>query len=498
MKFHRLTRPLFPSSLPFMARSSASFYLNGTRFDVSGEQAFQTLAEYLRITRGLTGTKIVCAEGDCGACTVLKSVDGKTFEAMNSCIALTAQMDGSHLVTIEGLKKGDELAPAQQAMMKCHGSQCGYCTPGFVMAMTWMLEKRKPVDEQTAKNHLTGNLCRCTGYEPIIEAAVEAGAHPLAKNETYAVRYLTRDRVSELDKIGKKSVEIDVDSTTRGKLTFFAPKTLSELLLYRKKHPTSVIIGAATDLGVLYNKGKAAPTHLVSLHLITELYKISAKKTSLYFGSRVTLSNVRRTLEKTAPELGKILDLFASPQIKNTATLIGNIATASPIGDTAPFLLALGAVLEVATPGKNTKRKTALSDFYLGYRKTTLKRGEVITGITFNLPKKDETFRFYKTSQRKDLDISCVNTAIWMKMDGKRKILDSRIALGGVAATPLRLKKTERILKGRIAEGLLWDEAVKSLQYEITPMSDLRGTAAYRRVLAENIFRSLVHEIAPA
>lgn len=481
-----------------MSRSSISFFLNGLRHEVTGAQAFKTLAEYFRYTRGLTGTKVVCAEGDCGACTILKSADGLSFEAVNSCIALVAQMDGAHLVTIEGLKKDDELAPAQKAMMKCHGSQCGYCTPGFVMAMTWMLEKRECVDEQTAKNHLTGNLCRCTGYQPIIEAAMEIGAQKLPANETYAARYLTRENVRTLRSAAKGSVEIKHHSLTAGDLTFFAPATLSELLKYRKKHPKSVLIGAATDLGVLYNKGKATPTHLVSLHLIPELYKITATKSKVHFGARVTLANVRRTLEKSAPALGNILDLFASPQIKNAATLIGNIATASPIGDTAPFLLALGATLEIATPGRSAKRKISLGDFFLGYRKTALKSGEVITGIGFDLPKKGEFFRFYKTSQRKDLDIACVNAAIWIKLGKKQVITDSRIALGGVAAIPLRLRKTERLVKGEFASSALWDQAVECLQREITPLTDLRGTSAYRRVLAENIFRSLVNEIAPS
>lgn len=481
-----------------MSRSSVSFFVNGARHDVSGAEAFQTLAEYFRYSRGLTGTKVVCAEGDCGACTVLKSVDGTSFVAMNSCIALVAQMDGAHLVTIEGLKKGDELAPAQKAMMKCHGSQCGYCTPGFVMAMTWLLEKRQPVDEQTAKNHLTGNLCRCTGYQPIIEATVEAGARKLPVSETYAARYLTRENIKALNGAVKGSVLVKHCSANSGELVFFAPATLAELLKYRKKHPKSVLVGAATDLGVQYNKGKDTPTHILSLHLIRELYKISATKTKVRFGSRVTLAEVRRTLATVAPELGNVLDLFASPQIKNTATLIGNIATASPIGDTAPFLLALGAVLEVATPGRSTKRKIPLGDFYLGYRKTALKVGEVITGIEFALPKSGEHFRFYKTSQRKDLDISCVNAAIWMKLDGKKRITDSRIALGGVAATPLRLRKTEHHLKGKPVSASLWDESVELLQSEITPLSDLRGTAAYRRVLAANIFRSLVNEITHA
>ncbi len=479
-----------------MSRTSVSFTLNGTRHDATGAHAFQTLAEYLRFTRNLTGTKIVCAEGDCGACTILKSEDGKSFVAMNSCIALVAQMDGAHLVTVEGLKQGEDLAPAQKAMMKCHGSQCGYCTPGFVMAMTWLLEKRKPIDAQTAKNHLTGNLCRCTGYQPIIEAAVEAGAKPIPAKETYAVRYLTPAKVRDLAGAAKGSVEIAYDSPTLGRMTFYAPATTSELLKYRKKNPNSVIIGAATDLGVLYNKGKAAPSQLLSLHLIPELYKIVASKSRVRFGARVTLANVRRTLEKASPGLETVLDLFASPQIKNTATLVGNIATASPIGDTAPVLLALGAVLEVATPGKPKRRKISLGDFFLGYRKTALKAGEVITAIEFDLPKKNEYFRFYKTSQRKDLDISCVNAAVWMKFGPKNRIAEARIALGGVAATPLRLRETEKHLRGKLPSPGLWDESIGHIQSEITPLSDLRGSAIYRRVLAENIVRSLVHEIA--
>ncbi len=457
-------------------RDSVSFTVNGSLHEVRGTALFLPLADYLRYNLGLTGTKIVCAEGDCGACTVLKAYaqTKDRLQAINSCIALVAQMDGSHIVTVEGVKQGCSLSPVQKAMMDCHGSQCGYCTPGFVMALSWMFDRHGLVDEQTIKNHLTGNLCRCTGYQPIIDGALKAAG--ACKVDELSKRYLTNPPA-----LPKTPIHAEVEERV-----FLAPTTLLELKKMRAKFPHSIILGAATDLGVQYNKGKHSLEHLISLHLISELYHIKVQAGKMRVGARVTLAELRKHLPE---ELAKILDLFASPQIKNVATLVGNVANASPIADTPPFLLALGATVEIL--GKKGKREVPLEDFYIGYKKTKLTLGDVITAIHFPLPKKAETLKFYKNSQRKDLDISSVNAALWMKKKQDR-IEDIRLAYGGVGPIPLRLKKVEAVLRGSRLEPEKVERAIEALHQEITPISDIRGTAAYRHVLAENILRKLL------
>lgn len=474
-------------------RDYVLFYLNGLRTEVRGAKVLMPFAEWLRYERGLTGTKIVCAEGDCGACTLLKTSPFRKpkLEAVNSCIALVAHMDGSHVVTIEGLKDKDTLDRAQSAMMKNHGSQCGFCTPGFVMAIAWMLEKGKKVDGRTAKNHLTGNLCRCTGYQQIIDAAIEAGRIPRA--DTLLDRYFTPAAERELRDALKRPVAIQDELKS-----FYAPTTLAELGKLRKKQPHSRVIAGATDLGVLYNKTKIEFQSVISLHLIKEMHALKVRKDSTHAGSCVSLGEIRREIAGRAPSVAQAFDLFASPQIKNMATLVGNIANASPIADTPPVMLALDAILWVFSPGARSARRQPLSDFFLDYRKTRLKPGDVIVGVEFRLPTRNESFKFYKNSQRKDLDISCVNAAIWLKRSANGTVSDVRLAYGGVGPTVIRLKKTERFLKGRSATQSILAEAEGLVQSEISPISDLRGSAAYRRVLAGNVFRSIWNEIAPA
>ncbi len=478
-------------------RDNVTFFVNGKAETVSGSDVFMTLAEWLRYKRSLVGTKIVCAEGDCGACTVLlaRPIQGSKkpieFEAINSCIAITGQMDGCHITTVEGLKKDGEFSPVQKSMIECNGSQCGFCTPGFVMAMSWMLEKNKPVDSKSAKNHLTGNLCRCTGYQPIIDASILAGKlrDEAPKSDTLTKRYLTSANLKNLKLATKKPVQIESDDRL-----FYAPQTVKELSAFRKKYPNSLIVGAATDLGVQYNKGKRELTQIVSLHAIPEFYEIKTVKNKIRVGARVTLAELRRELSKTSEKLAEVLDLFASPQIKNAATLIGNVANASPIGDTPPILLALNARVEILPRAGGKRIHVPLDRFFLGYRKTKLKPGDVITAIEFDLPKKDEIFRFYKNSQRKDLDISCVNASIWMKKDPHGKVLQARIACGGVAATPIRVKTAEKALLGTGGDRESIELAVSAIQESITPISDFRGTSAYRRVLVQNVFTNLIRK----
>ncbi|MBC7691826.1 MAG: FAD binding domain-containing protein [Methylotenera sp.] len=469
------------------------------------------LSDYLRYERGLVGTKVVCAEGDCGACSVLRlrpmassknlpQAARNIYLPINSCITTVAQMDGSSLVTVEALASQTAgLTPVQQAMVSSHGSQCGFCTPGFVMALTGLVEKKlcdgvkkgARCTPREAKNCLTGNLCRCTGYQPIIDAAV---AIDLSKCASVKDQFYSLAQERELKKVLKDPVKFQNEH-----FSFFAPTTLKDAAAFLRRQPDARLIGAATDLGVVHNKGKIRLSKLLSLHLIPELYDVKKlSPTRMTVGSRVTLSELRHFLKDKIPEFAKFLDLFASPQIKNLATLSGNVSNGSPIADTPPFLLIAQATIIVAGP--RGKRSIPIEKFYLGYRKTALKPGEFISAIEFDLPKKTESLALYKVSQRKDLDISGVNAAFRITWSDakKTKIREVRIALGGVGPTTLRLPRTEAALKGLTLKSdpnsMRLNEVVEILHSEMQPLSDLRGTSAFRRVLVENLFLKFFRE----
>lgn len=479
------------------SRNYILFYLNGERHQILGDQAGVMLSDYLRYHKNLTGTKIVCAEGDCGACSVLRFFpfqSGKKkniFLPINSCVTTVAQMDGSHLVSVDALAN-PEHTPVQKAMMTCHGSQCGFCTPGFVMALTGLVEK-KLCQKQTeisacdAKNATTGNLCRCTGYQPIIDAAKNIS---IPESESVSKRF--SNLASQKDVAAHLKIPIIL---TSDKFSFFAPVKIKDAAAHLAKNKSLKIIAAATDLGVVHNKRKERLNQTLSLHLIPELYEIEkTSKTRLSVGARVTLSDLRLFVKDLIPEFATFLDLFASPQIKNLATLVGNVATASPIADTPPFLLTMNTEVEIQGPLK--RRKVKLESFFLDYRKIDLSSKEMIVALHFDIPQKNESLALYKISQRKDLDISAVNFAarvLWADKE-KTKIKDIKIAVGGVAATTLRLYKTEKSLTNEKLDQARMTKALEQLHAEITPLSDLRATSTFRHVVTENLFNKFFRE----
>lgn len=490
-----------PSKLVGAMRNLAVVFINGQSHKISAEKAGMMLADFLRQELGMTGTKVVCAEGDCGACTVLRNdsvirgVRTSKFLPVNSCIMTMAQLDGSSLVTVDALAKEQELTPVQKSMMSCHGSQCGFCTPGFVMALTGLVEKKlamktpSAISAKEAKNATTGNLCRCTGYQPIVDAAVNVDVE---KCEPVSARFQSREQLRELRAVVDEPLLLESEH-----FSFYAPTTIKDAANYLKKNLETRVLAAATDLGVVHNKWKQRLTRLMSLHLVRELYGItSIKGGRLRVGARVTLTELRESLEDKAPEFARFLDIFASPQIKNVATLVGNVANASPIADTPPFLLVSDAVVEAV--GAKGKRVIPLEKFYLGYRKIDLRQGEFIAAISFALPSSTETLVVRKVSERKDLDISSVNAAFkiaWAD-ESKSKIKIAKLAYGGIAATPVRLAKTESLLSGQELNMTVIDVALTSLQAEINPIGDVRGSAAFRRVLAENLLRGFLSEAA--
>jgi xanthine dehydrogenase small subunit len=465
------------------------------------------------------------------------------FEAMNSCIVTVAQMDGSHIVTVEGMQCGDELSPAQVAMKQCHASQCGYCTPGFVMAMSAMLEKHgdangaradvasdsgaranvashggaiavQQIDAKMAANYLTGNLCRCTGYAPIVEAALTVRA---TEKHSVAGRYSNSTAIADALNTATRSLLIEHDG-----VKLFAPVSLREAVTFAAENPGFKVVGAATDMGVQTNKGKPLPRALLSLHLIRDLYQAKQSRSGIVVGARVTLAQLRRLCETSAPELARFLNLFGSPQIKNVATLVGNIANASPIGDTLPFLLIADAVVHVASrpggKGPIHKRNIEFTDLYVGYKKLALTPGEIITHVSFNATNSKELLRLYKVSQRKDMDISAISGAFWLTLAGRAKhsnssnelqslaarktkspprVVSARIAFGGVAATPIRMPEIEATLVGEFTMEKA-QVVAHMIASAITPLSDVRGSAAYRRVTAAKLFMRYASEVLHA
>lgn len=477
-------------------RSFIRFSLNGQIHDVFGSDAFLMLSTFLRQRQGLVGTKVVCAEGDCGACTVLRARQpdklnsNLNFVPINSCIAPLLQLDGCHIVTIEGIGTTENLSPVQQAMVKCHGSQCGYCTPGMVMSLTGLAEKcSEKLAEQDIKNALTGNLCRCTGYSPIIEAAQELDPsdHP-----NLSQKFATVATRKALLAVRREPIDITCD---QGRI--FAPISLAEASRWRKKHPTSYILNGGTDLGVLANKGKIFFQNVVSLHLISELHKTLVRGGKISIGARVPLDDVRRTCVNKVPEFSRLLNVFASPQIKQSATLVGNIANASPIGDTIPFLMVADATVSVSN--SRSSRDIPVTELFTGYRQLALKSDEIIHAVSFRTPRTSEFLRLYKTATRKDLDIATVSAAflfeIQIKKD-KQIIHNARIAFGGIAPVPLRMIPVEEFLEGQEISPTLLEQAADLMQQQISPITDVRGSAAYRRVLVKNLFHQYSQDLA--
>jgi xanthine dehydrogenase small subunit len=398
---------------------------------------------------------------------------------INACIALVALLDGCHLVTVEAIAQ-DSLSPVQQAIVDHHGSQCGYCTPGFVMAMTGIFEKPRPrLTEQKIKNCLTGNLCRCTGYQPLIAAA---RAVEWQKMEPLSTRFVDETAERELLDAAKMPVHI-----VHGQQEFFAPLAIDDAIALRMEKPDVRIIAGASDLGVMQNKGRMKAGRLLSLQLIRELSAMRESDGRIHVGAAVSLSDVRNFVKKSVPVFADFLNIFASPQIKNVATLVGNVANGSPIADTIPFLMVCDGMVHVE--GREGQRSIAVDKLFQGYKKLALDPSEIITHISFRKPAVSELLRLEKVSTRKDLDIATVNLAMLFDLDENRRVMAARIAIGGSSAVVLRMKSAETALIGNPLTDAAIDEAAALIAEDLSPQSDLRGTADYRRMLIDGLFR---------
>ncbi|MBY0515891.1 MAG: FAD binding domain-containing protein [Bacteriovoracaceae bacterium] len=469
-------------------RNSILTYINGERHELKDSQAFMTLSDFLRYQRGLTGTKVVCAEGDCGACTVLVSRFEKkgmsSYQSINSCIAFMWQLDRSHVITVEGLKLGEKFHPVQEIMVSCHGAQCGYCTPGFICAMAGMADEAKkestPLTEKKVRNALTGNLCRCTGYQSIIEAGMKTDLTNVKPLEQFYNDFAIAKEFEKLSGVHLVSGEQEI----------YLPVTVPEAVKVIQAVPVKLVSGA-TDLGVLYNKGKWAPQKMLSLMAIEDLREIKDLPDHVVVGARASLHQVEHMADKYFPEFGKMLHIFASPQIKNSGTLIGNMMNASPIADTIPFLKVAEARVVIA--GAQGERKINVNDFFKpGYKQLDISSQEIVTHV--EIPKTKNQFKLYKTSKRKDLDISAVTCAISFELEGKT-FKKFSLAFGGVGASVLRFPKIESDVIGKTLTPKLMREIGIEVNKIVTPVSDVRGSEAYRRLLCSNLLMKFGDEI---
>ncbi|MAT69930.1 MAG: xanthine dehydrogenase small subunit [Planctomycetaceae bacterium] len=467
-------------------RDSIVVFINGQRHEVRGPAALLTLSDYLRRQCGLVGTKIVCSEGDCGACTVLvgrPTADGQSldYQPIDSCIRFMFQLDGTHVVSVEGIAEPGSLNAVQQAMVDCHGSQCGFCTPGFVMTMTGMLQNGGVGDEAAWKHGLTGNLCRCTGYTQILEAGAEAARQSsLTLNE----RYPAAELLAAISALAGDDVAI-AGELADGEHAVTAPATLAAALEFLGEHPDATVAAGATDIGVRVNKTGVLPYRLLDVNRIAELDFVSVDDGVLHCGARASWAAIEEATTEIAPEFHRILNRFGGPQIRAAGTIAGNIANGSPIADSLPFLFVMQA--EVETTSAAGTRTIPIDQFYLGYKQLALEPGELITGVQIPLPTAADQLRLYKISRRRDLDISTFTAGIRLRVDAGEITL-ARVALGGVGPTVVRASAAEAVLVGAPLEEATFRAAGDAAAREVAPISDVRGAAEYRRQLVRNIF----------
>jgi xanthine dehydrogenase small subunit len=450
-----------------------------------------TVLQWLRGAERRCGTKEGCAEGDCGACTVvLGELDGGAvrLRAVNACLMFLPALDGKALFTVESLRGPDGgLHPVQRALVECHGSQCGFCTPGFVMSMYALYEsEREPPARRRIDDVLAGNLCRCTGYRPIVEAVRQAyrtgtrdGAQARASLAT-ALRGLQREGTLDVAHAGKRYV---------------APRTLDALAAFLAEHPEARLVAGATDLGLLVTKEHRDLELLVSVGSVDELRSIHDGPTHLDVGAAVTYTDALGALAAYHPDMGELVRRIGSTQIRNVATIGGNVANASPVGDTPPALLALDASLVLRRGAE--RRELPLSSFFLGYRKTALRPGELVERIRLPHGPPGRLFGAYKLSKRFDQDIAGVCGAFAVEVEGGR-VRSARVAYGGMAAIPVRAAAAEAALTGKPWAEVTVEAAVAALGAELSPISDMRASAGYRRLAAGNLLRKFWIETAGA
>ena len=474
-------------------RREISFILNGRDVSLTNVGANQTLLDYLRLERRLTGTKEGCAEGDCGACTVLvgRLTDtGLVYMPVNACIRFLASVDRCHVVSVEYLSgPAGRLHPVQQAMVEHHGSQCGFCTPGFVMSLyaLWM-ETPEPTEAQV-ETALQGNLCRCTGYEPIIKAAVAVSRYGAPGSDT-----LNTERADITTRLGRLNSEQRVVCGPAENLSIL-PKDVDDLAQCLLEYPNATIVAGATDVGLWVTKFLRNIGPAIFTGHLDELKTVKRQGAALLIGAGASYTDCQHALSEHLPHLTSYWDRIAGWQVRNMGTVGGNIANGSPIGDTPPVLMALGA--EITLRQVANRRRMPLQDFFVDYGKQDLAAGEFVESIRVPLPGANDLNAAYKISKRRDEDISSVAVGIHVAMaDGV--ITHARIAFGGMAATPKRAPAAEAALIGQPWGRDVFEAAAVALSADFAPLTDWRASSGYRMLCAQNLLRRffLEHDTA--
>ncbi|MCB8879129.1 xanthine dehydrogenase small subunit [Acidisoma cellulosilytica] len=464
-------------------RTGIRFLLGTETRNLSDVDPTRTVLDYLRDDESLCGTKEGCAEGDCGACTVMLAdrdgAGGIRYRPVNSCIMFLPALDGKQLVTIEHLRgPGGALHDVQKAMMDHHAAQCGFCTPGFVMSLATLHRAGVAVDRTEIADALAGNLCRCTGYRPIYDAARSVLAVPRDKTDRAAE---TSALAAKLDMLDTESESLDMTGAGR---RFIAPRSLGELTALLAVHPDALILGGGTDIGLWVTKQRRHLPLLIATEQVPELRRIESSETQLSIGAAVPYADAMASLAALHPATATLLRRIGSRQIRERGTIGGNIANGSPIGDMPPLLIAMGAVLVIASA--TGERRLAVEAFFLGYRQTALQPGEVLARIEIPKPSPDIHLGIYKVSKRFDQDISAVCAGFALELDNGL-VRSMRIGYGGMAATPVRALDVETKLIGAVWGLAIVETAMDAIDQAFTPLSDMRASAQYRRMIARNL-----------
>jgi xanthine dehydrogenase small subunit len=458
------------------------FYRRGALVQIEEFAPDTMLLEYLRLTEKSKGTKEGCNEGDCGACTVVLGTPqngGMRYQAVNACILMLGQIHGKELITVDDLAQNGVLHPVQQAMVDAHASQCGFCTPGFVMSLFSLAHEDRTVDRADVVEQIAGNLCRCTGYRPIIDAGL-------------SVCQKVDDHWSRAQSATAKILNtVDDDLFAGDEVSFFAAPTSAEkLALLCSKYPSATIVSGATDVGLWVNKQMRSQRQIIYTGRAEDFSGVTDHGTYLSIAAGTTLSDAHQTLSLISVDLGELMRRFGSRHVRASGTVGGNIANGSPIGDLAPALIALGATLHLRH-GTET-RHMKLEDFFVAYGKQDRSVGEVVWRIDVPKPKSDQVFKCYKISKRFDDDISALMGAFLFTL-ARDRIISVRIAFGGMAATPKRALQTEAALVEKNLQ-----EALLVTVNDYAPLTDMRASAEYRNEIANALLHKALMEASGA
>lgn len=458
-------------------RNSIRFILGDELVELTNVSPTKTVLDYLREDRLRLGTKEGCAEGDCGACTVAvgKLEEGTVnYKAVNACIQFLPTLDGCHVLTVEDLQTGNRMHPVQEQMVDLDASQCGFCTPGFVVSLAVLQEHNDTPDQGEIEDAIVGNLCRCTGYGPIVQAAKAAAATP--------VHLATPDLLERLAQIAPTDT-VAMDTGTR---QYFAPANVDEFARIYSDHPDATILAGGTDVGLWVTKMNRKLSTVIYTGQVQELLESRETEEAFEIGAAVRYSDLSDSIGQAYPDFAEVLRRIGSRQVRNLGTLGGNIANGSPIGDTPPLLIAMNARLVLNKGG--TRRDIALEDFFIDYGKQDRAPGEFVERVIIPKPQPGTEFRAYKISKRFDQDISALCAAFQLTVrDGV--VQSARIAYGGMAATPKRATATEAALVGQNWSEETVEQACKALEDDYQPITDMRASAEYRRVTAANLLR---------